>query len=43
MNNGITNNLNYDDDDVQNTGDEIETLSSSSVLDFTERNPFGEV
>jgi hypothetical protein len=35
--------IDYDDDDVQNTGDEIETLSSSSVLDFTERNPFGEV
>ena len=35
--------IDYDDDDVQNTGDEIETSSSSSVLDFTERNPFGEV
>ena len=35
--------IDYDDDDVQNTGDEIETLSTSSILDFTERNPFGEV
>ena len=35
--------IDYDDDDVQNTGDEIELQSSSSILDFTERNPFGEV
>ena len=35
--------INYDDDDAYNTGDEIETLSTTSVLDFTEKNPFGEV
>ena len=35
--------INYDDDDAYNTGDEIETLSTTSILDFTEKNPFGEV
>ena len=35
--------IDYDDDDAYNTGDEIETISDSSVLDFTEKNPFGEV
>ncbi len=35
--------INYDDDDVYNTGDEIQTLSTTSILDFTEKNPFGEV
>jgi len=35
--------INYNDDDSYNTGDEIETLSTTSVLDFTEKNPFGEV
>ena len=35
--------IDYDDDDVYNTGDEIQTLSSTSILDFTEKNPFGEV
>ena len=35
--------INYDDDDVYNTGDEIQNLSSTSILDFTERNPFGEI
>tara|TARA_Y100000766_G_scaffold214563_1_gene186276 strand:- start:341 stop:1573 length:1233 start_codon:yes stop_codon:yes gene_type:complete len=35
--------INYDDDDAYNSGDEIETRSDSSILDFTERNPFGEV
>ena len=35
--------INYDDDDAHNTGDEIQTLSTTSILDFTERNPFGEV
>ena len=35
--------INYDDDDAYNTGDEIETRSDSSILDFTEKNPFGEV
>tara|TARA_B100000963_G_scaffold63067_1_gene51140 strand:- start:8921 stop:10309 length:1389 start_codon:yes stop_codon:yes gene_type:complete len=39
----VLNNINYDDDDVVNTGDEIQTFSDSSILDFTERNPFGEV
>ena len=35
--------IDYSDDDAYETGDEIETLSSSSILDFTEKNPFGEV
>ena len=35
--------INYDDDDAYNSGDEIETISDSSILDFTEKNPFGEV
>ena len=35
--------IDYDDDDAYNSGDEIETRSDSSILDFTERNPFGEV
>jgi len=35
--------INYDDDDAYNSGDEIETRSDSSILDFSERNPFGEV
>ncbi len=35
--------INYDDEDAYNTGDEIETLSTTSILDFTEKNPFGEV
>ena len=35
--------IDYDDDDAYNSGDEIETISDSSILDFTERNPFGEV
>ena len=35
--------IDYSDDDVYESGDEIQTLSTSSVLDFTERNPFGEV
>ena len=39
----VLNNINYDDDDVVNTGDEIQSFSDSSILDFTEINPFGEV
>ena len=39
----VLNNINYDDDDSYNTGDTIEVRSDTSVLDFTERNPFGEV
>ena len=39
----VLNNINYDDDDVVNSGDEIQTFSDSSILDFTEINPFGEV
>tara|TARA_B100000427_G_scaffold19119_1_gene14643 strand:+ start:3300 stop:4688 length:1389 start_codon:yes stop_codon:yes gene_type:complete len=39
----VLNNINYDDDDVVNSGDEIQTYSDSSILDFTEINPFGEV
>ena len=35
--------IDYDDDDAYNSGDEIETISDSSILDFTEKNPFGEV
>ena len=34
--------INYDDDDVYNSGDEIEA-AEISVVDFSERNPFGEV
>ena len=37
------NNINYDDDDSYNTGDTIETRADSSIVDFTERNPFGEI
>ena len=39
----VLNTINYDDDDVVNSGDEIQTYSDSSILDFTEINPFGEV
>ena len=39
----ILNSIDYDDDDVVNTGDEIQTFSDTSILDFTEQNPFGEV
>ena len=39
----VLNNINYDDDDVVNSGDEIQTFSDTSILDFTEINPFGEV
>tara|TARA_Y100000768_G_scaffold324776_1_gene261584 strand:- start:3077 stop:4174 length:1098 start_codon:yes stop_codon:yes gene_type:complete len=35
--------INYNDDDTFNTGDSIQTLTQSSIVDFTERNPFGEV
>ena len=35
--------IEYSDDDAFETGDEIETLSTTSILDFTEKNPFGEV
>ena len=35
-------NVNYDDDDAFNSGDEIEA-AEISVVDFSERNPFGEV
>ena len=39
----ILNSINYDDDDVSNTGDEIENVADSGILDFTEINPFGEI
>ncbi len=39
----ILNSINYDDDDVSNTGDEIESVADSGILDFTEINPFGEI
>ena len=39
----ILNSIDYDDDDVVNTGDEIEVYADTSILDFTEKNPFGEV
>ena len=35
--------IDYDDDETYNTGDEIQTLSTTSIVDFTERNPFGEL
>ena len=35
--------IEYSDDDAFETGDEIQTLSTTSILDFTEKNPFGEV
>ena len=35
--------IDYNDDDSYETSDEIQTLTTSSVLDFTEKNPFGEV
>ena len=34
--------IDYDDDDAYNSGDDIQ-VDTSSILDFTERNPFGEV
>ena len=37
------NSIDYDDDDSYNTGDTIETRADSSIVDFTERNPFGEI
>ena len=39
----VLNSIDYDDDDSYNTGDTIEVRSDTSILDFTERNPFGEV
>jgi len=39
----VLNSIDYDDDDAYNTGDTIEVRSDTSILDFTERNPFGEV
>ena len=39
----VLNSIDYDDDDVVNTGDEIEVYADTSILDFTEKNPFGEV
>ena len=35
--------IDYNDDDYYETSDEIQTISDSSILDFTEKNPFGEV
>ena len=35
--------IDYSDDDAYKSGDEIQTLSTTSILDFSERNPFGEV
>jgi len=35
--------IDYNDDDNFESGDEIQTYSDSSILDFTEVNPFGEV
>ena len=35
--------IDYNDDDSYETSDEIQTLTTSSILDFTEKNPFGEV
>ncbi len=35
--------IDYSDDDNYESGDEIQTYSDSSILDFTEVNPFGEV
>ena len=35
--------IDYSDDDAYETGDDIQTLSTTSILDFTEKNPFGEV
>ncbi len=35
--------IDYSDDDAYETGDEIQTLTTTSILDFTEKNPFGEV
>tara|TARA_Y100001973_G_C5198894_1_gene336233 strand:+ start:1436 stop:2857 length:1422 start_codon:yes stop_codon:yes gene_type:complete len=39
----VLNSIDYEDDDPYNTGDTIEVRADSSILDFTERNPFGEV
>ena len=39
----VLDSIDYDDDDVSNTGDEIQVYSDTSILDFTEINPFGEV
>tara|TARA_B100001778_G_scaffold201250_1_gene166208 strand:+ start:729 stop:2144 length:1416 start_codon:yes stop_codon:yes gene_type:complete len=35
--------IDYSDDDAYETGDTIQTLTTTSILDFTEKNPFGEV
>ena len=35
--------IDYDDDDAFESSGDIQTLSDSGILDFTERNPFGEV
>jgi len=35
--------IDYDDDDAFEDSGDIQVLSDTSVLDFTERNPFGEV
>ena len=39
----VLDSIDYDDDDAVNTGDEIQVYSDTSILDFTEINPFGEV
>ena len=39
----VLDSINYDDDDAFNSAEDIETISDTSILDFTERNPFGEV
>ena len=33
----------YNDDDAFNDSETIEYISDTSIVDFTEKNPFGEI
>ena len=37
------NSIDYDDDDAFNDSETIEYISDTSIVDFTEQNPFGEI
>ena len=37
------NNIDYNDDDAFNDSETIEYISDTSIVDFTEKNPFGEI
>ena len=37
------NSIDYNDDDAFNDSETIEYISDTSIVDFTEKNPFGEI